>query len=261
MNFDECTLRLQELYNEIFDKENPQKHETLEVEFNEVFLNLLNTSIKEKRYFSSSPLNLFIIELNDRILNSENDEIDFDEIEYIKRTYLFQNKMLLAQRYHTQKNEYYYISTLNNENNTLFRSIMRKRTEYLEKLLFKKGIEVIKTRDFEFSSTKIDFKKHINIMVENDNLRPIKSTNENSLKWNGTQTEFIELVKALIENGNIKGTQTEIISKLSTVFNIEIKNPNKLINDLKLRNNDSETLFLDRLQKSLFDYITLEKKK
>jgi hypothetical protein len=92
-------------------------------------------------------------------------------------------------------------------------------------------------------------------------LQPIKPIYENTLKWNGTQTEFIELVKSLIENGNVKGTQTEIISKLSNVFNIEVNNPNKLINDLKLRNIDSETLFLDRLKKSLFDYITFEKKK
>jgi hypothetical protein len=92
--------------------------------------------------------------------------------------------------------------------------------------------------------------------------KPSKSQKaENSLNWNGTQTEFIELIKALIENGNIKGTQTEIISKLSNVFNIEIKHPNKLITDIKIRNNGSETLFLDKLQKSLFDYITLEKKK
>lgn len=84
---------------------------------------------------------------------------------------------------------------------------------------------------------------------------------ENLLDWIGSQTEFIELIKALIENGNIKGTQTEIISKLSKVFNIDIKHPNKLITDIKKRNNGSETLFLDKLQKSLLDYITQEKKK
>jgi hypothetical protein len=100
---------------------------------------------------------------------------------------------------------------------------------------------------------------HNNAQIENVILQ--NTSQQSSLKWNGTQTEFIELVKALIENGNIKGTQTEIIRILSNVFNLEIKNPNKLINDLKLRNNNSETLFLGRLQKTLFDYITLEKKK
>ncbi|MBC7642863.1 MAG: RteC domain-containing protein [Flavobacterium sp.] len=90
---------------------------------------------------------------------------------------------------------------------------------------------------------------------------PTDPSPENLLKWNGTQTEFIELIKALIENGNIKGTQTQIISKLSNVFNIVIKHPNKLITDIKKRNNGSETLFLDKLQKSLLDYIAQEKKK
>lgn len=85
--------------------------------------------------------------------------------------------------------------------------------------------------------------------------------NENKLNWNGTQIEFIELVKALIENGNIKGTQTEIIKSLSNIFNFKINNENKVINDIKNRNNGSETLFLDKLKKTLFDYITLENKK
>ena len=85
--------------------------------------------------------------------------------------------------------------------------------------------------------------------------------NENNLNWNGTQIEFIELVKALIENGNIKGTQTETIKSLSNIFNYKINNENKTINDIKNRNNGSETLFLDKLKKTLFDYITLENKK
>lgn len=90
---------------------------------------------------------------------------------------------------------------------------------------------------------------------------PTEPAPDNSLNWIGSQTEFIELTKALIENGNIKGTQTEIIKNLSNVFNIEIKHPNKLITDIKTRNNGSETLFINKLHKSLFDYITHEKKK
>lgn len=82
-----------------------------------------------------------------------------------------------------------------------------------------------------------------------------------TLNWQGSQTEFIELIKALIENGNIEGKQSEIIRKLSYFFNINIKYENKLINDLKTRNNGSETLFLDKLKKSLLNFITLEKKK
>ena len=118
----------------------------------------------------------------------------------------------------------------------------------------------------KISSLKIMFLKIIEFLEtkKNENKMKIEQKNNTEIKtlnWNGTQTEFIELIKSLIENGNIKGTQTEIISKLSNVFNIEIKHPNKLITDIKTRNNGSETLFLDKLQKSLFDYITLEKKK
>jgi hypothetical protein len=92
-------------------------------------------------------------------------------------------------------------------------------------------------------------------------IKKLNPRNENNLNWNGTQIEFIELVKALIENGNIKGTQTETIKSLSNIFNFKINNENKTINDIKNRNNGSETLFLDKLKKTLFDYITLENKK
>ncbi len=93
-----------------------------------------------------------------------------------------------------------------------------------------------------------------NKRVNNDKSQTIT----NNLKWQGTQTELIELIKALIENGNIKGTQKDIINNLSEFFGIKINNPDKLINDIKKRNNGSETLFIDKLKTSLFNYITKE---
>ena len=89
-------------------------------------------------------------------------------------------------------------------------------------------------------------------------------TTSNSLNWNGTQTEFIELAKALIENGNITGTgnQEDKINQLANLLNFKINNPYKLLNDIKnTRNDESETLFLDKLKRTFFNYITLEKKK
>lgn len=96
------------------------------------------------------------------------------------------------------------------------------------------------------------------------NIKKNKLKNGNEfpkVKFYGTQTEFIELIKALTENGNLKGIQKDNIEICSKFFDIEIKYPAKLINDFKIRNNGSETLFLDKIKKSLFDYITLEKKK
>ena len=87
---------------------------------------------------------------------------------------------------------------------------------------------------------------------------------DKTLNWIGTQTELIELTKALIENGNIKvknGEQGKTIEAISNFFNFPINNPNKLIADLKIRSNQSETLFLDKLKKTLLDYITRDNKK
>ncbi|WP_282069199.1 RteC domain-containing protein [Olleya namhaensis] len=78
------------------------------------------------------------------------------------------------------------------------------------------------------------------------------------VKWNGTNVELIELIKALIENNSLKGQQKDIIESFCTFLNVEIKHPNKTITDIKKRNIDSETLFLDRLKSSLYDYITKE---
>lgn len=263
MEFKKCSEKLELLHNAILQRQYfGNTYEIVVEELNKTFIDLLNASIKEKKFFSASPLDIFITELERRITKCQTDEFDFDEIEYLKEGYLHLKRIISAERYWQQKNTYYYLSNLDDKNYSLFRSIIRKRITYVEKLLYKKGIEVIITYpNGDSSSVKIDFKKHINIMVENDSLHMKKNNDENTLNWNGTQTEFIEIVKALIENGNIKGTQTEIISKLSNVFNIKINNENKLINDIKTRNNGSETLFLDKLQKSLYDYITLEKRK
>ncbi|MGQ2982964.1 RteC domain-containing protein [Flavobacterium sp.] len=72
-----------------------------------------------------------------------------------------------------------------------------------------------------------------------------------AIKFHGTPTQLTELTKALIANGNLKGIQSEIFKKLSTFFNVEIKDPDQTINKIKNRNNGSETLFLDTLILSL----------
>ncbi len=75
-------------------------------------------------------------------------------------------------------------------------------------------------------------------------------------KTNITQTQLVELVKALIENGTIQGTQKNIMNDFANFFGIEVNNPNKLIQDIKGRSNGGETLFLDDLSSSLFDYLS-----
>ena len=75
------------------------------------------------------------------------------------------------------------------------------------------------------------------------------------MTWKGTPTELMELIKALVETKKITGTQTEITEKLTRFFQIEIKYPHKLLQDIKNRNNGSETLFLDHLKETLLEHI------
>lgn len=183
MNFYDCSKKLKELYNKIGSKDylENETYETIEVELNEVFINTIKTSINENIYFSASPLDLFIIELEKRMEINQKSEIDFDDIEYIKEVYLFTIKILTAERYWKQDNDYFYLPQLNNKNIILLRSILKKRTEYLEKLLYKKGIEiVVKYPNGDYSIVKRTFKKNIKTMVENDNLQSIKTNQDNS---------------------------------------------------------------------------------
>jgi hypothetical protein len=102
-------------------------------------------------------------------------------------------------------------------------------------------------------------------IIEYLNIKKNKLKNDNEfqkIKFHGTQTEFIELIKALTENGNLKGIQKDNIEICSKFFGIEIKNPTKLISDINnTRNTGGETLFMDKLKKSLYNYIQQQNQK
>ena len=135
------------------------------------------------------------------------------------------------------------------------------------KYLLTKDRETNELDEGVFNQQKINSQKRIiafienKIDVENKKTRPLLNS---SLQWHGTQTQFVELSKSLMLNGNITGpgNQEDNIKQLANLLNFELNNTYKLLNDIKTtRNNGSETLFLDKLKKSLFDYITQEKKK
>lgn len=96
--------------------------------------------------------------------------------------------------------------------------------------------------------------------IENKSIS-IEKSSYAPTQWHGTPTEFIELVKALIESNILKGKQKDIITNLSSVFGLKINNPDKLIQDIKNRNTGSETLFLDTLKTTLYDYFTKENRR
>ena len=82
------------------------------------------------------------------------------------------------------------------------------------------------------------------------------------VKFHGNQTEFIELLKALTANNNLRGIQKDNIEICSNFFDIKINNPTKLVSDINnSRNNGSETIFIDKLKKSLLYYIQQQNQK
>jgi|GEM_PF-2984289 len=109
------------------------------------------------------------------------------------------------------------------------------------------------------SFTKIiDFLEEKERIITIQPIQPIQPI-QNKVKFYGNKTEFVELIKSLIENGNFKGTQKDVTENCAKFFDIEVHNFDITVQKLKGRNNGSETLFLDKLKSTLFNYITLDK--
>ena len=87
--------------------------------------------------------------------------------------------------------------------------------------------------------------------------KQIESKNRTKqLKWYGSQSELIELTKALIENGNLKGKQEDIFKEIQENFNFKLNNIDQAITKFNTRTEETETKFLNSLKKSLSEYIS-----
>jgi len=78
----------------------------------------------------------------------------------------------------------------------------------------------------------------------------------NSLKWHGTQLEFTELIKPLIELKKIGAgvSQKETFEKLRLFFEIEKFDENDKLKDIRKRTN-TPTPFLNKLEVTLNNWI------
>ncbi|WP_138984268.1 hypothetical protein [Flavobacterium frigoris] len=191
---------------------------------------------------------------------------DYDELHFIKsELYFYQNCYSTAnvteQKLSVYNEEFYeyrysYINEfeygqefnteLNGTENTDVKALIKKNHKSLTN-----GYDLEICDQLTTSFAKI---------TEYLNIKKNKLTNNNEfpkVKFHGLQTEFIELIKALTENGNLKGIQKDNIELCSKFFDIEIKNPDQTLTKLKSRNNGSETLFLDKLKISLRNHFTL----
>jgi hypothetical protein len=195
---------------------------------------------------------------------------DYDELHFINsELYLYQNCFTTANVSERRVLEYnrdydgyrdYYLNDfefdeINNEESTGSENYTVKDLIKNESKFLTDGYDLEICNQLTTSFLKI---------IEYLNIKKTNLNNDNEfpkVKFHGNPTEFIELIKALTENGNIKGIQKDNIEICSKFFDIEIKNPDQTLTKLKSRNNGSETLFLDKLKTSLFNHITLETKK
>lgn len=132
-----------------------------------------------------------------------------------------------------------------------------KKPVYNIKIGDEKRFAIILERSINKRCQFLNKKKKELLNSEIDIQKNTKEDNTN-ITFDISQTELIELIKALIENGNIKGKQKEIVENFASFFNISVKYPSKLITDIKNRNIGSETLFIDKLKTSLLNYIQKE---
>tara|TARA_B110000093_G_scaffold154849_1_gene171400 strand:- start:409 stop:1173 length:765 start_codon:yes stop_codon:yes gene_type:complete len=131
------------------------------------------------------------------------------------------------------------------ESETLLLQQILNRTNY-------KNIEISSDKKQNFINEKINKIKNPQFYQEETKEVTTETT---QVKFKGNQTQLVELVKALVESEMIEGTQTNAIEQFSKFFDIEINNPNKLIQDIKGKNTDSTTAFLDLLKSNLIEYL------
>lgn len=70
------------------------------------------------------------------------------------------------------------------------------------------------------------------------------------MKWNGTQTDFIEVIKALLEAGLLQGEVKHTAQELGAFLGVEVAKPYQLLKFIKKRKK-STFVALERMQKAL----------
>lgn len=201
-----------------------------------------------------------------RLEDHESKYVDYDELHFInKELYFYQNCFSTANvcerrvlEYNSDYQEYKYcylnefeFDVINNEEptgeqNYDIKSLIKDESKWLTDGY---NIEICDQLTTSFSKIIEYLKIKINTGANSSGFPKVK--------FHGSQTEFIELIKALTENGNLKGIQKDNIELCSKFFDVEIKNPDQTLTKLKSRNNGSETLFLDKLKTSLRNHFTL----
>lgn len=76
-------------------------------------------------------------------------------------------------------------------------------------------------------------------------------------EWKENKTLTTELIKSLIEAGSIKGlNEKEIFKEFGDFLGLDLTAKDTHLQDIKKKNIDSQTAYIDRLQKSFIDFLS-----
>lgn len=85
--------------------------------------------------------------------------------------------------------------------------------------------------------------------------------NNLNLQWFGDKSNLIEIIEALIVNGNLQGTKKDIYETFGNLFKEDLSDNAQTVSKFGNRNNDNETKFLNELRTSLLDEIKAKQEK
>lgn len=127
---------------------------------------------------------------------------------------------------------------------------------HLNNITLKNTKDIINAYRYDMAQeTKDKIDTILNFKTVNFGTNIDEQLNSTELKWYGNQTELIELTKALIENGNLRGKQEDIYQAIQNVFQIKLNNIDQAITKFNHRGQENETKFLDKLKVSLSNYV------
>jgi hypothetical protein len=167
------------------------------------------------------------------------------------------NKHLLDIQFTEENKNSLNITTTNFVEEILEKQHKAELEEYYERkdyILFCSKVNI--TDRFLDYIILLEFNNYLGLEIEEIENKINQKNNPTikELKWHGNKSEIIELTKALIENGNLRGKQEDIFNAIQQVFTIELNNIDQAITKFNTREN--ETKFLDLLKTSLSEYIS-----
>lgn len=222
-------------------------------EMQNCFNNEYKKYIKDDVYFYGCSFSVYKKQYYERLKIFQKKCKDADEIDFVKKEY---------RSVETTENPYHFLPiNFTNEYSENKKYSDKKRKQFLETKIDKLGHEIIYYE--EDTSTFYDEK---NIMHTECQIIKKNSTNQtkniNSIKWTGTQTELIALIKSLKLSNKLDNSLTEAKTAkiFEEFFNFELKNYSQTKSKFRDRTKDL-TPFIDKLKFNLESWIKEKDKK